>query len=422
MNETELTTPTRLDSGVPWIGTIPSHWEMVRAKYLFDLHKDIVGSNHEDFKRLSLTMQGVLPRDKTAADGLQPTDFAGYQIVQSGDLIFKLIDLANVATSRVGLAEESGLVSPVYICVSPSQKVHTRFYYWFFMGMYFREIFNTLGNGVRSALNAKDLLNLSIPLPPLAEQQRIAAYLDRETAKIDALIAEYKGFLEILKRRDQALIAECVTKGVPARRAGRKMKNSGVEWIGEIPEEWAHIRIGSLFKRMKRTGFPTLPLLSIYREHGVVPKASRQDNHNVESEDLSPYQLVNKNDLVINKMKAWQGSVAVSGFSGIISPAYFVYEATSTDYPQYLHFTLRASHYTEQYKRISSGVRPGQWDLDPMAFKALPLMKPDYSEQVEIAEYLEGRLTVSKALEEEVSGALETLQKYRNAIVEKEIS
>lgn len=120
-------------------------------------------------------------------------------------------------------------------------------------------------------------------------------------------------------------------------------KDSGVEWLGEVPGHWAEKPLWTLFRRTKRVGFADETLLSVYRDFGVIPKSSRDDNFNKESEDLGLYQLVHPGDLVINKMKAWQGSVAVSGFRGIVSPAYFVYEALHKENSRYLHYLMRST-------------------------------------------------------------------------------
>lgn len=122
-------------------------------------------------------------------------------------------------------------------------------------------------------------------------------------------------------------------------------KDSGVEWLGRVPNHWKTITISRLFTRNKRTGHIEKELLSVYRDYGVIPKSSRDDNNNKPSEDLSPYQLVEKNDLVMNKMKAWQGSIAISEYEGIVSPAYFVYQPNKVlfelAYPRYVHYLLR---------------------------------------------------------------------------------
>ena len=144
-----------------------------------------------------------------------------------------------------------------------------------------------------------------------------------------------------------------------------------------------------LFKRQKVLGAGDELLLSIYRDYGVVAKESRDDNFNKSSDDLSKYQVVHSGDLVVNKMKAWQGSVAVSELDGIMSPAYFVYKPSGEIYQKYAHYLLRSGLYFQYYASISTGVRPNQWDLDPMQFDRMPVPTPPPIEQRQIADYLD---------------------------------
>ena len=164
-------------------------------------------------------------------------------------------------------------------------------------------------------------------------------------------------------------------------------------WLGELPSHWNLVPAWCLYRRVKRTGHPTEELLSVYRDHGVVPKSSRDDNHNVESEDLSGYQLVKPGDLVMNKMKAWQGSIALSEYQGIVSPAYFVFQPLHHGHLKYFHYLLRSQQYIGAYNRISKGVRVGQWDLDPAYFRTLPIPVPPIEEQKAIAEFLDRELS-----------------------------
>ena len=157
----------------------------------------------------------------------------------------------------------------------------------------------------------------------------------------------------------------------------------------EIPSHWRVAPFWTLFKRNKKTGFPDEELLSVYRDYGVIPKSSRDDNHNVASEDLSGYQLVTEGSLVTNKMKAWQGSIAISRHQGIVSPAYYVYEPLSKEHDQYLHYLFRSRPYIALYQRISKGVRVGQWDLEHEALRTIPVLLPDLSVQKDIADFLD---------------------------------
>ncbi|HDY8096008.1 TPA: restriction endonuclease subunit S, partial [Vibrio vulnificus] len=176
-------------------------------------------------------------------------------------------------------------------------------------------------------------------------------------------------------------------------KAYPEYKDSGVDWLHDIPAHWKTIPVGRCYRRIKRTGFETEELLSVYRDHGVVPKSSRDDNNNKPSDDLSPYQLVCEDNLVMNKMKAWQGSIAISEFRGIVSPAYFVYEpmksADSLLFPKYVHYLLRHPIYITQYMSRSKGIRVNQWDLDPEEFQRIELLLPHKDEQSKIINCLD---------------------------------
>lgn len=155
------------------------------------------------------------------------------------------------------------------------------------------------------------------------------------------------------------------------------------------PPDWKIRPLWSLFRRRKLTGYSDEELLSVYRDYGVIPKSSRDDNHNKESDDLSGYQLVTEGSLVTNKMKAWQGSIAISRFRGIVSPAYYVYEPLSEECDQFLHYLLRSEPYIALYGRISKGVRVNQWDLEHEALRNVPVMLPDPATQKAIADFLD---------------------------------
>lgn len=223
------------DSGVVWIGEIPEKWETVRFKDHYKNKKEIAGEHSSEFERLALTLNGVIKRPKDDSEGLQPKEFDTYQILRENDFVFKMIDLQNISTSRVGLSPYTGLVSPAYIrFTSRKENQFNKFTYYFLMSMYYNCVFNNLGgDGVRSALNASDMGTLMIPNPNLATQQKIASLLDRKCTQIDALIANAEQQIEKLKAYKQSVITETVTKGLDP---DVQMKDSGVEWIGEIPE------------------------------------------------------------------------------------------------------------------------------------------------------------------------------------------
>jgi type I restriction enzyme S subunit len=152
---------------------------------------------------------------------------------------------------------------------------------------------------------------------------------------------------------------------------------------------WKSVPFWTLYQRDKRVGFPAEELLSVYRDYGVIRKSDRDDNWNQAGEDLSAYQLVEPGDLVLNKMKTWQGSLGVSRHRGIVSPAYFVYRPRTENNPRFLHYTLRSIHHIGFYASISKGIRPNQWDLQPEMLGSMRVLLPDADLQAEIADSLE---------------------------------
>lgn len=203
------------DSGIEWIGEIPKEWNVIRTKNCYSNHKCIVGENANDYERLALTLNGVIKRPKDDSTGLQPEAFNGYQILRENELVFKLIDLENVSTSRVGYSKYTGIVSPAYIILEPKEKNESRFGEYFFLSMWQREIFNHMGDdGVRSSLNSSDLLNISYLSFSETEKQKIVAYLDSECAKIDDVITKTKATIEEYKKLKRSIIMEYTSKGI----------------------------------------------------------------------------------------------------------------------------------------------------------------------------------------------------------------
>lgn len=203
--------------------------------------------------------------------------------------------------------------------------------------------------------------------------------------------------------------------------AYREYKDSGVEWLGKAPSHWSTIPVGRLYVRTKRTGYADKELLSVYRDYGVVPTSSRDDNNNKPSDDLTAYQLVEPNNLVMNKMKAWQGSIAISGHEGIVSPAYFVYQPNSKmldlAIPKYVHYLLRHPIYIAQYLRQSKGIRVNQWDLDPDEFKKIELLLPERHEQQKIIAFLDHETSKIDALIEKQQRLIELIKEKRQAVI-----
>lgn len=233
-----------VDSGIEWIGKIPKCWKSCKVKNVFYYHKDIVGDRYDLYNRVSLTMNGVVLRDKNDSNGLQPENFNGYQIVNNQDIIFKLIDLENVNTSRVGRTNYMGITSPAYILLHEKNKTF-RYNEFYFMNLYYQEVFNNIGgNGVRSAINKEDLLNIPLLMPSNKEQEKIANYLDNKVSKIEQTIEDNKKEIELLEEYKINMYDKICLKGLN----NNQFKKSNHYSIDKIPEKWDFNKVISVLQ------------------------------------------------------------------------------------------------------------------------------------------------------------------------------
>lgn len=410
-----------------WFKNIPAHWNITRLQNVLS-ERNEKNSPIKETNILSLSMyQGVVPiSDKQGNGGNKPKEnLENYKISYPNDIV---LNSMNIIVGSVGLNQYTGLISPAYYALY-NKNAENNIYYWNYIfksnifqkslfalgkGILFKESENGKMNTIRIKVSMDSLNKVYLPFPPKQEQTQIATFLDQETQKIDHLISKQERLIELLEEQRKSIISYAVTKGI---NPNAEMKDSGVEWLGEVPKDWELKPFNSLYKRVKITNKPNEMLLSIYREYGVIPKESRDDNHNVASEDLSPYQFVDINYLVVNKMKAWQGSLAISTYKGIISPAYFIYEPTHNYYHKYIHYLMRSIFYIQTYKNISKGIRVGQWDLDDYQFNRIKILVPPLEEQQNIVNYIEQENTKINNLIEKQTALIEKLKEYRSSII-----
>src|SRR5690554_637220 len=221
-------------SGVDWIGEIPEDWKMLSNKYIFNLKKNQVGKNSVEYELLSLTLRGIIKRDMENPEGKFPAEFDTYQEVKKGDFVFCLFDVEETPRT-VGLSDFDGMITGAYTVFNVSEKVNRKFLYYFYLNLDEKKRLKFLYKGLRNTIPKDSFFTFKTAVPPIAEQQTIAQFLDDKTAKIDQTIAVRQKEIELLKERRQILIQQAVTKGLDATV---QMKDSGVDWIGEIPEHW----------------------------------------------------------------------------------------------------------------------------------------------------------------------------------------
>lgn len=373
------------DSGIEWIGEIPEEWTAIRVKNKYTNHKDIVGDYIDEYERLALTMNGVIKRSKNDSEGLQPAGFRNYQILREKELVFKLIDLENVSTSRVGLSPYNGIVSPAYIVLNNTNE--SRYGEYYFLSMWQREVFNHLGgDGVRSALNAKDLLNLPYLDVPLATQQRIVDYLDEKCKEIDSIIENTKVTIEEYKKYKQSIITEAVTKGLDPNV---EMKDSGIEWIGEIPKHWKIYTLTQIFDQVKckNSFMKETNLLSL--SYGRIIQKDINKTGGLLPENFEGYNIIENGDIVLRLTDLQNDHtslrVGLATQKGIITSAYITIRNKSENNCEYLYYYLHSFDIYKGFYGMGSGVRQG---LTYDGIKYLKFALPTKQEQEQTIKYL----------------------------------
>ena len=410
------------DSGVKWIGEIPRHWECRKLKTLL-LSPLQYGANasgvpySEHLPRYiritDITLEGKLKHSDKLS--LSNEDAAKY-ILKDKDILFARSGASVGKTflykKEYGLSAFAGYL----IKAELGKELIPELLFYFTQS----DIYESWKNGIFiqstiQNIGADKYSQLQIAIPPLPEQEAIVTYLDSKVAKIDEYIAIAEKKIAALEELKQTIIAEAVTRGIHKEVP---MKDSGVKWIGMIPEHWKMKSLRSYVKLYSEKNHPEKQLLSVTREMGVIVRntESKEENHNFIPDDLSGYKLVRKGDFVINKMKSWQGSYGVSKYEGIVSPAYYVCKL-EFPYNDFFSIAIRCKSYVPFFTQYSKGIRVDQWDLSPIALKNIPFMEPPITEQQEIVTYIEAKAAKIDQLCQAERSQIEKLKEYKQRLI-----
>lgn len=404
------------DSGIEWIGEIPCDWKLERSQW----HLEEVNISNNPIQTnnvLSLTNKlGVVPYEEKGNQGNKSKENVyEYKLAYPNTIVANSM---NILIGSVGLCDYFGCVSPVYYVFRAKKYNNIKFLNYVFQTVGFQRELRKYANGIleiRLRVSSSDILKRFIPFPSEIEQQRIAEFLDRECGKIDGLKADIQAQIDTLEQYKRSVITEAVTHGL---NSSAPMKDSGAGWMPLIPLHWKADKLKFHLRQRGIKNQIDKQVLSLYREYGIVPKDSRDDNHNVTSEDVSDYRYVRVGDFVVNKMKAWQGSVAVSNYEGIVSPAYFVYEfSDDLINKRYFHYLMRNKTYAAEFRRLSGGIREGQWDLPSEALNNTIILLPPLDEQQEIADYLDNKCAEIEQIIADKKSQIETLDGYKKSLI-----
>ena len=254
------------DSGVKWLGEIPSHWEVLALKHILKLKKEIVGKRSSQYDLLSLTLKGVVKRDMENPEGKFPASFDTYQLVEPNDFVFCNFD--NEETPRaVGLSSYKGMITGAYDVFSrKNANLKDKYLIYYFLYIDDAKRFKPLYKGLRKTVPFDSFMSYKIPVPSIREQDAIVLYLDATTSRIDAAIAQQQKMIDLLNERKQIIINNAVTKGLDPNV---KMKPSGVDWIGDIPEHWKIIKTSYVFSHIGSGTTPKSGSEEYYTDDGI---------------------------------------------------------------------------------------------------------------------------------------------------------
>ena len=398
------------NSGIEWIGEIPDSWKLVRFKDICVNKKEIAGESSENYERLALTLGGVIKRPKYDSDGLQPKEFDGYQIICENDFIFKMIDLQNISTSRVGLSPYCGLVSPAYIRFSSREEgQYNEYVYYFLMSMYYNCVYNNLGgNGVRSALNATAIGQLVIPFPAIEKQKKIVAFLENAFKKIDNLIEVQQAQIDKLKEYKQSVITEAVTKGLDPTVP---MKDSGVEWIGMIPCEWMveKLKFHATVNNEKKFG-EQLPYIALENIEGFTGKLI--DTENVY--DVNEAIVAEKGDVLFGKLRPYLAEVYRVQNKSYVSSEFAVFRCNDVS-SNFLKWYMLGYGFLDTVNASTCGTKMPRANIDFISNMPIPVISIE--EQEKIAAHIDTQCAKIDKLIAIKQAKIDKLQEYKKSLI-----
>jgi type I restriction enzyme S subunit len=406
------------DSGVEWIGDIPAHWEIERAKWLFERVERPV--RPEDDIVTAFRDGTVTLRSNRRTEGFTTAlQEHGYQGIRKGDLVIHAMD---AFAGAIGVSDSDGKATPVYAACVNRGEYYTNSVYYAYLLRYMSNAgyIESLAKGIRERstdFRFNDFAKLYLPIPPCDEQDRIANFLDHKIAEIDEAIAKKQRLIELFKEQKAILINQAVTKGL---NPDVPMRDSGVEWIGEVPANWNIKKNSELFLERKESGSESLPILSVSLHTGV-SDFEQDETENIRSkvriEDKTSYRRVYPGDIAFNMMRAWQGAIGVVKTDGQVSPAYIIATPCRLIDGEYFEYQYRISSFIGQMDRFSKGITDFRKRLYWNEFKRLFTIVPPIDEQKKIIAKIREIAISTDQVVEKIDREIEHIREFRSILI-----
>ena len=417
------------DSGIEWIGEIPEGWKVYNIRHEFSFGKGLPITK-EDLRDSGepVISYGQIHSKINTGTTIKPAlvryvegkylDTHSDSLAHKGDLI-----VADTSEDVAGCGNciyvdtDVPVFAGYHTIILRNKTNHDqRYLSYLFQTDAWRSQIRKQVTGVKLfSISQKILRSTSVIIPQYEEQQRIADFLDAECAQIDAVIEQTRASIEEYKKLKQSVITQAVTKGI---RSGRKMKDSGVEWIDSIPEEWSMERGKGLFIEVdNRSEDGTEELLTVSQYTGITPRSQKNVNM-FEAETLEGYKICEVGDIAANTMWLWAGAIGVSNYRGVISPSYNIYRQKGDHYDStYLDYLLRATPLVQHYESLSTGIRASRLRLYPQQFLSIRYPVPPMEEQKEIVSFLKEKTDGMDSLIQKKEQYLAEIESYKKSLI-----
>ncbi|WBX80330.1 restriction endonuclease subunit S [Virgibacillus salarius] len=402
-------------TSLPWIKEVPKHWEIEKGKHLFSKMNRPVREKDEIVTAFR-DGQVTLRKNRREEGFTNSLKEIGYQGVRKGDLVIHEMD---AFAGAIGVSDSDGKCTPVYSVCKPKFDINPVYYSYLLREISRSGYILSLARGIRERstdFRYKDFGNLYLLVPPREEQNKIVDFLNVKIKLIGEYIEIKDKQVQLAQEKIQMIIHNAVTKGIGNNK---KKKDSGIDWLGDIPIGWSVVKNRYLFKEIvDYAGSEEFELLSITRNKGIV-KQSETGRNNRSSVDKSGYKVVKKGQMAYNLMNVFMGSIGVSNYTGIISPAYAVF--TPIDKAQvntdYFHYLFRTSLYLSEFTKNAYGIMYERNRLYFERFKNIYSILPPIEEQNLIVNYINEKIEEIESYIRVINKQIEYLKEYKESLI-----
>ena len=398
---------TTKDSGFEWIGIIPAEWGLSKIGQVYRLRNTKVSDS--DYPPLSVTNKGIVPQLNTAAKTNAHDD---RKLVKKGDFA---INSRSDRRGSCGISDYDGSVSLINTILAPLNEMNPGYYDWLFHTVQFGDEFYKFGHGIVDDLwttGWQEMKKITIPTPPLPEQQRIADFLDTKCAEIDALTADIQTQIDTLEQYKRSVITETVTKGL---NPDAEMKDSGIQWIGDMPAHWGVIRGKYILRYMQKPVRENDGVITCFRDGEVTLRSNRREDGFTMSDKEIGYQGIDVDDLVIHGMDGFAGAIGISDSRGKASPVLNVLDTDQCK--RYIMYYLRSMAYSDVFLALATGIRVRSCDLRWNKLAELSYPVPPLDEQNAIVKHIDSVLSKADAVIADKKAQLATLDEYIKSLI-----